>query len=124
MTDDQTAPQEEQVPTGDFLGYVKWFNDGKGYGFVRVLTEGEHYGEDVFVHQSNLRPSRSTYRTLLPNECVSFNLSEEERPQALEVTGVNGRLMCDTTMYYRYTKNRRGDSSRRKNGVKVMEAEE
>ena len=30
------------------------------------------------------------------SECVVFNLSDEDRPQALEVSGVNGMLFCDS----------------------------
>lgn len=97
------AQQETQQETQqqEYLGYVKWFDDAKGYGYIHVVSEGELYGTDVFVHQSNLCPSRSTYRTLHNSETVTFNLSEEEQPQALEVHGVNGRLFCDSVMYRR-----------------------
>jgi cold shock CspA family protein len=98
MSDAETVTTQETIPftPGDYLGYVKWFDDAKGFGFVKILTAGEHYDSDIFVHQSNIRPSRSTYRTLRENECITFNLSEDERPQALDVTGVNGKLFCDS----------------------------
>ena len=89
-----------QQPARDYIGFVKWFNNQKGFGFVRVLTPGEHFEQDMFVHQSNIQTHHErTYRSLVPSECVVFNLrvieGPESRPQATEVTGVNGSLFCD-----------------------------
>ncbi len=101
MTDTQTNTEREQTPdpVRDYIGYVKWFDDSKGYGFVRILTPGDKYENDVFVHQSNIHPQRSTYRTLRESEAVRFNLSvetdESVTPQVVELVGVNGRLYCD-----------------------------
>ena len=89
-----------QQPERDYIGFVKWFNNQKGFGFVRVLTPGEYHEQDMFVHQSNIQTHHErTYRSLVPSECVVFNLrvieGPESRPQATEVTGVNGSLFCD-----------------------------
>ena len=89
-----------QQPKRDYIGFVKWFNNQKGFGFVRVLTPGEYFENDVFVHQSNIQTHHErTYRSLVPSECVVFNLrvidGPETRPQSTEVTGVNGSLFCD-----------------------------
>jgi cold shock CspA family protein len=98
VTQDSGAPSFQQ-PERDYIGFVKWFNNQKGYGFVRILTSGERYEQDVFVHQSNVQTQHDrTYRSLVPSECVVFNLGSldsEGRPQATEVTGVNGSLFCD-----------------------------
>ena len=96
-----TAEREPVVdPERDYIGYVRWFDDSKGYGFVRILTQGDRYNSDVFVHQSNIHPQRSTYRTLRESEAVRFNLSvetdESATPQVIELVGVNGRLYCDS----------------------------
>lgn len=102
MTDTQANTEREQTPdpVRDYIGYVKWFDDSKGYGFVRILTPGDKYENDVFVHQSNIHPQRSTYRTLRESEAVRFNLSvetdESVTPQVVELVGVNGRLYCDS----------------------------
>ena len=44
---------EEQIDInenhGEYIGYVKWFNKKKGYGFI-TITDGGHQGEDVFCH--------------------------------------------------------------------------
>ena len=113
----QATTEREQVadPERDYIGYVKWFDDSKGYGFVRVLTPGDKYNNDVFVHQSNVHPQRSTYRTLRESEAVRFNLSvetdESVTPQVVELVGVNGRLFCDSRVRRRRTGNSVGEDS-------------
>ncbi len=89
----QSAPATER-----FNGSVKWFNNNLNYGFVTVITEGEHLNRDVFVHQSNIRSNG--YRTLQTGEYVSFVLSpndDEAHPlHATDVTGISGgKLLCD-----------------------------
>jgi cold shock CspA family protein len=112
-TDNTRQPHAD--PERDYIGYVKWFDDSKGYGFVRILTPGDHYENDVFVHQSNVHPQRSTYRTLRESETVRFNLSEESDdkaiPQVVELVGVNGRLYCDSRVRRKPTQpNSHGDA--------------
>lgn len=46
-------------------GTVKWFNAGKGYGFIARAN-----GEDVFVHFSAIEASG--YRTLEEGASVTF----------------------------------------------------
>ena len=80
---------------GNSLGQVKWFDNKLGYGFITVLNN-DHSGKDVFVHQTNVHPSESEYRTLSKGEYVSLNVSTDEKVQALNVTGVlGGTLRCD-----------------------------
>ena len=38
--------------------------------------EGKHNGVDVFVHQTNICPQVSNYRTLTQGEYVEFKLTE------------------------------------------------
>lgn len=93
MSDTQTERQ-----AGEFTGEVKWFNNRRGYGFLRIVS-GDRTNEDVFVHQSYVCPQTSEYRALYQGEYVSFNIkeaTETERSQAIDVTGVGGGpLQCD-----------------------------
>ena len=54
-------------------GTVKFFNEGKGYGFI--APDGG--GNDAFVHITALE--RSGMRTLRENQRVSYDLQEDRR---------------------------------------------
>ena len=80
---------------GSNYGRIKWFNSKLGYGFVTTTIDNEE--TDIFVHQSNVKPNVSKYRTLREGEYVSLNVSTSgETTQAIDVTGVHGGpLLCD-----------------------------
>ena len=89
----QVETQTTPVQVGAHTGQVKAFNPRKGFGFISVHGENDL---DVFVHQTNIHPLRSTYRTLIRGEYVSFDISDDEKRQALNVRGVGGgTLRCD-----------------------------
>ncbi|NVJ59983.1 MAG: cold shock domain-containing protein CspD [Gammaproteobacteria bacterium] len=54
------------MPTGT----VKWFNNAKGYGFIKT-TEGD---EDIFAHYSTI--NMDGYRSLKAGQEVKFEISE------------------------------------------------
>ena len=60
-------------------GTVKWFNGGKGYGFLS--REG---GEDVFVHFSAIQGEG--YRNLEEGQQVEFTV--EKGPKGLQASNV------------------------------------
>lgn len=53
-------------------GTVKWFNDGKGYGFI---TSDD--GQEVFVHQTAI--TMEGYRTLQQGERVEFEVAKGQK---------------------------------------------
>lgn len=62
-------------------GVVKWFNNKKGYGFVRQ----EGIADDIFVHFSSI--AMDGYKTLREREEVAYDLvtTEEGKLQAENV---------------------------------------
>ncbi|HKK44409.1 MAG TPA: cold-shock protein [Balneolaceae bacterium] len=61
------------------VGTVKWFHNGKGYGFI---TREE--GEDIFVHFSEI--VMEGYKKLEEGQEVEFTVAEGEKGlQAQEV---------------------------------------
>lgn len=63
------------------VGVVKWFNNEKGYGFIKRNT-----GEDVFVHHSAIT-GQPGYRTLKEGESVEFDV--KEGPKGLQAESVH-----------------------------------
>jgi len=61
------------------VGTVKWFNSGKGYGFI--AREG---GPDVFVHFTAIQSEG--FRTLEEGQKVEFTIEQGQKgPQASSV---------------------------------------
>jgi len=67
---------------GRITGTVDWFNNAKGYGFIKR----DDKPEDVFVHYSSI--AQDGYRKLHEGDRVSFVLENgpRSRMQAGEVT--------------------------------------
>ncbi len=64
-------------------GTVKWFNDTKGFGFIK-REDGE---QDCFVHHSAI--SGSGFKTLKEGERVEFDVVQGQKgPAAQNVTRV------------------------------------
>lgn len=53
-------------------GSVKWFNEAKGYGFIKIST-----GDDVFVHYSAIQGDG--FKTLAEGQLVEFDLVESQK---------------------------------------------
>jgi cold shock protein len=66
------------------VGKVKWFNDEKGWGFIK-----QDEGPDVFVHYSQINGDGR--RRLYEDETVEFEIKEGPKGlQAINVTRLNG----------------------------------
>ncbi len=64
-------------------GTVKWFNSGKGYGFI-----AREDGDDVFVHFSAIQGDG--YRNLVEGQKVEFSIEKGAKGlQASNVTATN-----------------------------------
>jgi CspA family cold shock protein len=60
------------------VGTVKWFNEGKGYGFI------ESDGKDLFVHFSEIQGDG--FKTLSEGQSVEFEeVMGQKGPQATRV---------------------------------------
>lgn len=61
-------------------GTVKWFNDQKGYGFIK-----REDGSDVFVHHTGI--NGSGFKTLREGDKVAFEIEQGRKgPAAVNVT--------------------------------------
>ena len=58
-------------------GKVKWFNEGKGFGFIEKSDGG-----DIFVHYSAIQSTG--FKTLTEGQAVSFDVVQGNKGPAAE----------------------------------------
>jgi cold shock protein len=59
---------------GTQTGVVKWFDDGKGYGFI--TPEGG--GKDLFAHHSEIK-NNGGFRSLQENQRVELEVKQGQK---------------------------------------------
>jgi CspA family cold shock protein len=70
-------------------GTVKWFNEAKGYGFIK-----REDGPDLFVHYTNI--AGSGFRTLKEEDRVEFEVSEGPKGlQAINVSKIDAAIAVE-----------------------------
>jgi CspA family cold shock protein len=86
----ETAQLQSEIAKTDqsnstaLTGVVKWFNPGKGYGFIAPETGGD----DIFVHISAVQ--HAGLRKLTEGQRVRFALQQREgRVAAVELQRLN-----------------------------------
>ena len=65
-------------------GTVKWFNDAKGFGFIRCDD-----GREVFVHHTAI--VAEGFRSLAEGQAVSFDVKEGPKGQQAENVRPTGK---------------------------------
>ena len=61
-------------------GIVKWFNDGKGFGFITP----DSGGKDLFAHFSEIQGSG--FKSLAENQRVEFEV--KQGPKGLQASNI------------------------------------
>lgn len=69
------------MSTGTQTGTVKWFDDGKGFGFITP----EAGGKDLFAHFSEIK-GESGFKSLQENQRVEFEV--KQGPKGLQAANI------------------------------------
>ena len=65
-------------------GVVKWFDDGKGFGFITP----DAGGKDLFAHFSEIR-NNGGFKSLQENQRVEFEVKQGQKgPQASNIRAI------------------------------------
>ena len=92
---------------GKEIGNVLWFDQKKGFGFVKVITpDSDLNGNEVFVHYSQIQ-CESSYKKLYPGENVSLDIVKNDAEDnngkeflSQNITGLYGTpLLVDNENY-------------------------
>jgi cold shock CspA family protein len=100
VTNKNAPLTDYSVIVPNLTGFVKWFNNKSGFGFITVLADGDYKDKDIFVHYTSILVANQQYKYLVQGEYVDFMLvkanSDTHEFQAMNVSGVKGGpIMCE-----------------------------
>ena len=76
-------------------GYVKWFNDKLGYGFIK----SEEIDKDIFIHYSEI--NKKGYKKLNENDIVIFKYDEDKnKAYDLKIINAKEKKKCGNKSYW------------------------
>jgi len=93
---------------GKEVGNVIWFDQKKGFGFIRIINpDSEYHQKELFVHYTSIE-SLNRFKKLYPGENVSLTVSkntgevtEGKELVTSNVTGLYGsELLVDNPNYF------------------------
>jgi cold shock CspA family protein len=95
----------EEMNIGNEVGNVVWFDQKKGFGFVKIVNPGSEFlNNEIFIHFSSIN-SESNFKKLYPGENVSLDVERNEGDETKKflgknVTGLFGtKLLVDNETY-------------------------
>ena len=115
----------EEMKVGTEVGNVIWFDQKKGFGFVKILTPGSEYlDKEIFGHFSSIN-SENSFKKLYPGENVSLDVEKntDENANGKElisknVSGLFGsQLLVDNQTYIYKVIRRRPRDENQDNGL-------
>ena len=115
----------EEMKVGNEVGNVIWFDQKKGFGFVKIITPNSEYlGKEIFVHFSSIQ-SENSFKKLYPGENVSLDVEKntDENANGKElisknVSGLFGsQLLVDNQTYIYKVIRRRPRDENQDNGL-------
>lgn len=92
----------KEVNIGKFIGRVNWFNKTKGFGFVKIISDCEWTGKEIFLHFTNI--ISDNYKIVYPGEYISLDIElkpdDPSKHICANVKGVmGGELLVDNVDY-------------------------
>ena len=96
-----TEETNNESTIGKHVGNVLWFDQKKGYGFVKIINpDSEFLNNEIFVHYSSIK-SGNNFKKLFPGENISLDVERNKTDSNKEyisnnVTGLFGtKLLVD-----------------------------
>ena len=92
---------------GKNTGQIVWFDQKKGFGFIKVISPGSEYlDKEIFVHFTSIQ-SVSNFKKLYPGENVSLDIVKNDAEDnngkeflSQNITGLYGTpLLVDNENY-------------------------